>query len=164
MFDNLKKQDWIAAALRGLSAGATIYFTQGMGGPGDGKKDTPTPGTQDANSPIGDMDFLPDGAFPILDWAGIDIEDMDFMASVLRNVQAGPNALAQVNTPMNYSRMKFDPTAALFDITPELDLDAIIPGAIGGVVGDAVDGGPIVGGLAQDLIPPNAYQVGDTIP
>jgi hypothetical protein len=67
---------------------------------------------------------------------------------------------------MNYSRMKFDPTAALFDVTPELDLDAIIPKAVGGLVEDALGGGPgaIVGGLVKEMIPPNAYQVGDTIP
>ena len=106
------------------------------------------------------MDFLPDGAFPILETAGVDAPD--FGASVMSNIASGPNALAQVNTPMNYSRMRFDPTAPLFDITPELDLDAIIPEA----VENAVGGGPgaIVGGLVRELIPPNAYQVGDIIP
>ena len=59
MFKNLKSSDWIAAGLRGLSTGATIYFTQGLGGGGDAPKDTPTPGTQTASQPIGDMDFLP---------------------------------------------------------------------------------------------------------
>jgi hypothetical protein len=149
MFKNLKSSDWIAAGLRGLSAGATIYFGQGMGGGGDTPKDTPTPGTQTANSPIGDMDFLPDGASPILGAAGVDVPD--FGATVMQNLAGGPNALAQVNTPMNFSRMKFDPTAPLFDVTPELDVDAIIPSA------------PPVGGLVEEVIPPNAYQVGDTI-
>lgn len=151
MLKDLKTSDWIAAGLRGLSAGATIYFGQGLGGDGDKPKDTPTPGTQDANSPIGDMDFLPDNAMPITQMAGI--TEPDFGATVMQNIAGGPNALAQVNTPMNMARMAFDPTAPLFDITPELDVDAIIPEAPAPVAL------PV-----QEFVPPNAYQVGDTIP
>ena len=147
MFGNLKKEDWIAAGLRGLSTGLTIYAASKMGG--GGTKDTPTPGTQTEFQPIGDMDFLPDNAFPILDAAGIDAPD--FGSTVMQNIASGPNALAQVNTPMNMARMQFDPTAPLFDVTPELDLDAIIPAV------------PPIGGAAGEVIPPNAYQVGDTI-
>ena len=150
MFDNLKTSDWIAAGLRGLSAGATIHFGKGLGGGGDAPKNAPTPGTQTANSPIGDMDFLPDGAMPIMQQAGIDVPD--FGATVSENIMSGVNQLAQVNTPMNMERMGFDPTAPLFDLTPELDVDAIIPAAP-----------PPIGGPVDEVIPPNAYEVGDTI-
>ena len=149
MFKNLKKQDWIAAGLRGLSAGATIYFAQGMGGGGDAPKDTPTPGTQTANSPIGDMDFLPDGAMPIMQKAGIEVPD--FGATVFQNVMAGANQLAQVNTPMNMARMEGVLSAPLFDVAPELDLDALIPEA------------PPILDPVEGVVPPNAYQVGDVI-
>ena len=151
MLDNLKTSDWIAAGLRGLSAGATIYFGQALGGGGGDTPNTPTPGTQTASSPIGDMDFLPDNAMPITQAAGI--TSPDFGETVFQNLSAGVNQLAQVNTPMNMSRMAFDPTAPLFDITPELDVDAIIPEA------------PQPMALPVDeVVPPNAYQVGDTIP
>lgn len=151
MFDNLKSSDWIAAGLRGLSAGLTIYAGQGLGGGGGGTPNTPTPGTQTEFQPIGDMDFLPDGAMPITQAAGI--TNPDFGETVFQNLSAGVNQLAQVNTPMNMARMAFDPTAPLFDITPELDVDALIPEA------------PQPMALPVDeVVPPNAYQVGDTIP
>ena len=155
MFDNLKTSDWIAAGLRGLSTGLTIGLGQGFGG-GETPK-APTPGTVTPTQPIGDMDFLPDGAMPILGQSGID--SPDFGATVAENLAAGPNLTAQINTPMNVSRMQFDPTAPLFDITPEVDLNAIIPDPInvGGVVGQVTE-------ITEEVIPENAYQVGDTIP
>ena len=150
MLDNLKTSDWIAAGLRGLSAGLTIYAGSKLGGGGD-TPDKPTPGTQTEFQPIGDMSFLPDGAMPITQAAGI--ANPDFGETVFQNLSAGVNQLAQVNTPMNMARMAFDPTAPLFDITPELDVDAIIPEA------------PQPMALPVDeVVPPNAYQVGDTIP
>ena len=47
--------------------------------------------------------------------------------------------------------MAFDPSAPLFDVTPELDVDAIIPEA------------PPVLDPVEGQVLPNAYQVGDVI-
>ena len=155
MLGNLKSSDWIAAGLRGLSAGATVYFGQGLGGGGgEGGGDTPPPikaptlGTVTPNNPIGDMAFLPDNAMPIFENSGL--TEIDFGSTVLENLEMGPNAFAQMNTPMNVQRLQFDPTAPMFDITPEVDLNAIIPE-------------PVIGGVVGQVVPENAYQVGDWV-
>ena len=152
MFGNLKSSDWIAAGLRGLSAGVTVLAMDGLGGGDSGDTPppikAPTPGTVTPNSPIGDMAFLPDNAMPILENSGL--TDIDFGSTVLENLEIGPNAFAQMNTPMNVQRMLFDPTAPMFDITPEVDLNAIIPE-------------PVIGGVLGQVVPENAYQVGDWV-
>ena len=153
MFGNLKSSDWIAAGLRGLSAGATVLAMDGWGGGGGGNDQpppikAPSPGTATPNSPIGDMQFLPDNALPIFENSGL--TEIDFGSTVLENLEVGPNSFAQMNTPMNVQRMLFDPTAPMFDITPEVDLNAIIPDSL-------------TGGVLGQVIPENAYQVGDWV-
>ena len=198
VFDNLKKEDWIAAGIKGLSAGLTIYAATGLGGGGGGDTPTPpTPGTQTQYQPIGDMEFLPDGAAPIFNQIP-GMEDIDFGSGVMSNILSGPNQTAQVNSPMNMERLGWDSS-----ILDSFDLNKVIPDwtdVFGGTVGEIMNGfaddgmdmnglvpgmflksgNPGVGLLQQILpfaqqgvvnnlveneaIPPNAYQVGDTIP
>lgn len=130
VFKNLKQQDWIAAGIQGLSSGLTIYAATGLGGGGDNAP-KPTPGTQTPYQPIGDMEFLPDGAAPIF---GGSTESIDFGSDVMSNIMAGPNQIAQANSTMNMDRLMFDSS-----ILENFDLNKAIPDwgeAFGGPMGD----------------------------
>ena len=201
VFKNLKKQDWISAGIRGLSSGLTIWAATGLGGGDDagGGNNKPTEGTQTQYQPIGDMEFLPDGAAPIFGMSeGWDSGSIDFGSGVMSNIMSGPNQTAQINSPMNMERLGFDSSIlGNFDLNEVIsDWTSVFDGPLGGVVQQFADKGvdvnalipnvlskmdnPATGLIQQILpfaqqgvidnlveneaIPPNAYQVGDTIP
>ena len=199
VFNNLKKEDWIAAGIRGLASGLTIYAATGLGG-GGGDGDAPTPpteGTQTKYQPIGDMEFLPDGAAPIFNQIP-GLEDIDFGAGVLSNILNGPNMRSQINSVTNLQRLAWDSSILNnFDLNKVIpDWSSIFEGPMGGVLNNFAESGMDMNGIVPNMflkpdnpgvsliekilpfaqqgvvdnlvqneaIPPNAYQVGDTIP
>ena len=138
IFKNLKKEDWIAAGIRGLATGLTMWAATGLGGDGEGGNDTPTEGSQTQYQPIGDMDFLPDGAAPIFDRIPIPlVKNIDFGAGVMSNILNGPNMQSQVNSVGNLERLAWDST-----ILDNFDLNKVIPDwsdGFGGVVGEVMN-------------------------
>lgn len=200
VFNNLKKEDWIAAGIKGLSTGLTIYAATGLGGDSDTTKYKPAPpteGTQSKFQPLGDMEFLPDGAAPIFNQIP-GLEDIDFGAGVLSNILNGPNMRSQINSVTNLQRLAWDSS-----ILNNFDLNKVIPdwsdifdGPIGGILNNFAESGADMNGMVpgmflkpdnpgvgliekilpfaqqgvvdnlvqNEAIPPNAYQVGDTIP
>lgn len=154
VFKNLKKEDWIAAGIQGLSTGLTIWAATGLGGDKGGgyNPKPPTEGTQTKYAPIGDMDFLPDGAAPIFNQIP-GMPDIDFGSGVMSNILNGPNMRSQVNSIGNLERLAWDSS-----ILDNFDLNKVIPdwgdafpGPIGDVLNTAVGNGVDMNGLVPNM-------------
>ncbi|MGA0407646.1 MAG: hypothetical protein ACO3PR_06105, partial [Limisphaerales bacterium] len=148
--------NWIAAGIRGLSTGLTMWAATGLGG---GDNDTtqykpapPTEGTQSKFQPLGDMEFLPDGAAPIFDQIP-GFPDIDFGSGVMSNILNGPNMRSQVNSIGNLERLAWDSS-----ILDNFDLNKVIPdwgevfeGPVGDVLNQAVGNGLDMNGLVPGI-------------
>lgn len=155
IFKNLKKEDWIAAGIRGLSTGLTIWAATGLGGD-DGGDDynpkPPTEGSQTQYQPLGDMEFLPDGAAPIFSQIP-GMPDIDFGSGVMSNILSGPNMQSQVNSIGNLERLAWDSS-----ILDNFDLNKVIPdwgdvfgGPVGGVLNNFAENGVDMNGMVPGM-------------
>ena len=156
-FKNLKKEDWIAAGIRGLSTGLTMWAATGLGGDDDTTQYEPAPpteGTQSKFQPLGDMEFLPDGAAPIFDanpgWLP---ESVDFGSDVMSNILSGPNMRSMVNTPQNLERLALDSSfLSNFDLNSVIpDWSSVFEGPMGDTLNNFAEKGVDMNGMVPGM-------------